>query len=73
MLLTLLSGAATSRISAVNLSDTGLLNADVAALQQVLRKLHTIERIDLSLNLGLDSEAAAVTLRSLAGKWYTAM
>ena len=62
------AGAAASRISAVNLSNTGLVNADAAALQQVLRKLRAIEHLDLSLNRGLDSEAAAVTLRSLAGK-----
>ncbi len=66
--LTLLSGVEASKISAVKLSDTGLANADAAALQQALRKLHAIEHIDLSLNRGLDSEAAAVTLHSLAGK-----
>jgi len=67
------AGAATSRISAVNLSDTGLVITDAASLQRELRKFHAIERLDLSLNRGLDSEAAAVALQSLAGKWYTVM
>ncbi len=57
----------------MNLSDTGLVHADAAALQQVLLKLHAIEHLDLSLNRGLDSEAVAVTLQSLAGKLHAVL
>jgi hypothetical protein len=67
------AGAAILRISAVNISDTGLVNAEAASFIQELRKFHAIEHLDLSLNRGLDSETATFTLQSIAGKWYMVM
>jgi GTPase SAR1 family protein/t-SNARE complex subunit (syntaxin) len=64
---TILMGAASPKITTLKLSDTGLANANSAALHQELRKCIALEHLDLSRNRGLDSEAVAVILQSLSG------